>query len=65
MLLCLAFIGLLFYESDSFLPGEPSTYKTIYLPAVYMAVIQVVFVYLARQAIKKDDELVRSVDRIR
>jgi Domain of unknown function (DUF4293) len=65
MLLGICFFALLFYETDRMIPGDAGNYKTIYLPGIYLAVVQVVFVFLAKQAIKKDDALVRSVDRIR
>ena len=65
MLFCVSFFALLFYETDRMIPGDAGGYKTIYLPGIYLAAVQIVFVFLAKQSIKKDDDLVRSVDRIR
>lgn len=65
LLICAAFIGLLFYETDRMIPGTSADFKTIYLPAIYAAVIMPILVFMALKAIKKDDDLVRSVDRIR
>lgn len=65
MLLSLCLIGLLFYETDRLVPGSSDSFKIIYLPAIYVSVVIPVFIFLAQKAIKRDDELVRSVDRIR
>lgn len=65
LLICAAFIALLFYETDRMIPGSSTDFKTIYLPAIYAAVVMPILVFMALKAIRKDDDLVRSVDRIR
>ncbi|MGZ3884807.1 MAG: DUF4293 domain-containing protein [Bacteroidia bacterium] len=44
---------------------ETGTYTVNHLPASVVPVLNVVFAFLARRSIKKDEELVRSADRIR
>lgn len=65
LLISTAFFALLFYETDRMIPGTSNDFKTIYLPGIYAAVIIPILVFMALKAIKKDDDLVRSVDRIR
>ncbi len=58
----LILLGLLIYESLS-LPGETSvSVKGI---EVLLPFISIVFIVLANKAIQKDENLVKSVDRIR
>lgn len=56
-------IGLLFYTSDTFSSGLDQ--KVIFKTGTYLPLIQVVLVFLAHRGIKKDDDLVRSADRLR
>jgi glucan phosphoethanolaminetransferase (alkaline phosphatase superfamily) len=65
LMLILILVVLIFYQTDRVFPAETATYKTIYWVGAYIPVIQLILIYLARLSIKKDEELVRSVDRIR
>lgn len=56
-------IGLLFYTSDTISNGLDQ--KIIFKIGTYLPLLQVIFVFLAHRSIKKDDELVRSADRLR
>jgi hypothetical protein len=56
-------IGLLFYTSDTISGGLDQ--KVVFKIGTYLPLLQVVFVFLANRAIKKDDDLVRSADRLR
>ena len=56
-------IGLLFYTSDTISNGLDQ--KVVFKAGTYLPLLQVVFIFLAHRAIKKDDELVRSADRLR
>lgn len=66
LLLLTIFLAVLFYYSDKFmefLPGE-DTSKT-YMAGTYLPVLSFIFTFLANRAIRRDEELVRSADRIR
>ncbi|APD08103.1 hypothetical protein UJ101_02605 [Flavobacteriaceae bacterium UJ101] len=66
VLLNLSIIGLLTYRLLN-IPGGinfPEKGIELIIPIV-IAVLAIVFLFLANKAIKKDDELVKSVDRIR
>ena len=63
LLLIFVMIGLLFYTSDTFSSGLDQ--KVVYKIGTYLPLLQVVFIFLAHRAIKKDDDLVRSADRLR
>lgn len=65
MMFCLVFVALLFYETDRMIPGSNADFRTIYLPGIYAACLMPLLIFMAQRAIKKDDDLVRSVDRIR
>jgi len=56
-------IGLLFYTSDTISNGLDQ--KVVFKVGTYLPLLQVIFIFLAYRAIKKDDELVRSADRLR
>lgn len=62
VLICLLAVGLFWMED-----GMSKDYngKLTYLVGSYIPVIQLVLTFLAERAIKKDDELVRSADRLR
>ncbi len=59
----LVIIALVFYTSDTIANGLDQ--KVIFKIGSYLPWVQFVFVFLAHRAIKKDDELVRSADRLR
>lgn len=44
---------------------EPGTVQLDFGPAIFLPVAALVFTFLANRAIKKDDEMVKSVDRLR
>ena len=56
-------IGLLFYTSDTLSSGLDQ--KVVFKVGTYLPLLQVIFVFLAHRAIKKDDDLVKSADRLR
>ncbi|MEP7170311.1 MAG: DUF4293 domain-containing protein [Bacteroidota bacterium] len=60
-----AFIAADFYFSDALGKELGSDYNTIYLSGSYFPIIQIILLMMAVRAIKKDEELVRSADRIR
>lgn len=65
MLVCLSIIVVDYFVSDrmaaDIVPGK----NPVYMYASYVPLLQFVFLYLAANAIRKDEELVRSADRIR
>ena len=60
-----AFIAVDFYFSDALGKEYGTDYKTMYLSGSYFPIIQIILLVMAMRAIKKDEELVRSADRIR
>ena len=67
MLFIIAAIGLILQASDtSSLPNPASQHVTIeYSFAVYFPLLQIIFDWLALRFIKKDEDPVRSADRLR
>ncbi|MEO5572162.1 MAG: DUF4293 domain-containing protein [Bacteroidia bacterium] len=65
LLFTAAFIVVDFYFSDALGSEYGEGYKTIYLSGSYFPIIQIILLVMAIRAIKKDEELVRSADRIR
>ena len=63
LLLTCILIGLLFFLSDTMSSGMNQ--KIHYLYGSYLPLIQIVFLFLASRYVRKDDELVRSADRLR
>ena len=63
LLLTCVLIGLIFFLSDTMSSGMNQ--KIHYKYGSYLPLIQVLFVFLATRYIRKDDELVRSADRLR
>ena len=61
ILINLFLLGILIYVSLS-LPGEVSSEKGI---GMFIPIIVILFSFLANKAIKKDEDLVKSVDRLR
>jgi len=62
LLINLILLGLLLYRLLN-LPGEPSgTEKGI---GLLVPIVSIVLLFLANRAIRKDEELVKSVDRLR
>ena len=59
----LGFVAALFYVADSLSKkfGPDAVYQT----GAYIALIPLVFLVLANRAIRKDEKMVRSVDRLR
>jgi hypothetical protein len=60
-----AFIAYVFFISDSLGKEYGSEYKTMYLAGSYFPIIEVILLVLAIRAIKKDEAMVQSADRIR
>jgi hypothetical protein len=63
LLLSLILLGLIFFATDSL--SSITDVKVHYLFGIYLPVIEIVFLYLAIRFIKRDEELVRSADRLR
>lgn len=61
ILINLFLLGILIYLSLN-LPGEVSSEKGI---GMFIPIVVILFVVLANKAIKKDEDLVKSVDRLR
>ncbi len=62
MILNLILLGLFLYRSLSVSGGEQSPEKGI---GMFLPIVSIVFLVLANKAIKKDEDLVKSVDRLR
>ncbi|MFM2207666.1 MAG: hypothetical protein RL213_1641 [Bacteroidota bacterium] len=62
LLICIL-IGLLFFLADTL--GSTSNAPISYRYGSYLPLIQLIFTFLASRAIRKDEELVRSADRLR
>ena len=60
--ICL-FVGLVFWYGEQL--KTPGSHAVTYLSGTYLPVIQLILTYLAARAIKKDEDLVRSADRLR
>ena len=65
ILLLSVLLALMFYYSDSIGNTIGADVKTNYQPAVIFPVVALILVFLANRAIKKDEDLVRSADRLR
>lgn len=63
LILIFILIALLFYTSDTISSGLDQ--KVLFKIGTYLPMLQVIFVFLAHRGIKKDDELVKSADRLR
>jgi hypothetical protein len=63
LLLTCVLIGLLFFMADT--TSSQTEQKIHYLYGSYLPLIQILLLFLASRYIKKDDELVRSADRLR
>ncbi|MFM9051894.1 MAG: DUF4293 domain-containing protein [Bacteroidota bacterium] len=63
LLLTSIMIFLLFFLADSYRTDFDNNLK--YLYGTYCPIVQLVLSYLAQRAIRKDEELVRSADRLR
>ena len=61
ILINLFLLGILIYLSLT-IPGEVSSEKGI---GIFIPIIVILFAFLANKAIKKDEDLVKSVDRLR
>ena len=61
ILINLFLLGILIYLSLT-IPGEASSEKGI---GMFITIVVIVFAVLANKAIKKDEDLVKSVDRLR
>jgi hypothetical protein len=62
MIIICVLIGLIFYTADTL---NGANEKVHYQFGTYLPLIQLIFTFLAMRAIKKDEELVRSADRLR
>jgi len=63
LILIFVMIALLFYTGDTFSNGLDQ--KVVYKIGTYLPLLQVVFVFLAHRAIRNDEKLVKSADRLR
>lgn len=63
LLVHIALIAAMFYYADSI--EKQVTAKAVYEAGAYIALIPLVFLVLANRAVRKDEKLVRSADRIR
>jgi Domain of unknown function (DUF4293) len=63
LLLTCVLIGLLFFLADTMSSGMDQ--KIHYMYGSYLPLIQVLMIFLAGRFIKKDEELVRSANRLR
>lgn len=62
LLLCIL-VGLMFFLADTM--GTSFDHRLRYRYGSYLPLIQLVFTFLAGKAIRKDENLVRSADRLR
>ncbi|MEO0311633.1 MAG: hypothetical protein RIQ89_1290 [Bacteroidota bacterium] len=63
LLLSCILIGLLFFLADH--DGAKQSSKVVYKLAAYFPLLNLLFIFLASFFIKKDEEMVRSADRLR
>jgi hypothetical protein len=63
LLLTCLLIGLLFFVADTM--SSNMNQRIQYKYGSYLPLIELIFLYLAARYVKKDDELVRSADRLR
>ncbi len=63
LLLTCGLIGLLFFSADSI--STTMGRKLHYVYGSYLPIFQILFLFLAMRYVKKDEELVRSADRLR
>ncbi len=56
-------VGLVFWYGEQL--KSPGSTAVTYLFGTYLPVIQLILAYLAERSIKKDEDLVRSADRLR
>jgi hypothetical protein len=63
ILLTCVLIGLLFFAADSVSSAQKQVIH--YLYGTYFPMIELLFIFLATRGIKKDEDLVRSADRLR
>jgi len=64
-LLILGFLVFLYFAGDAMVGAITATDTIHYGAGIYFPVAAVAFVFLANRSIKKDEELVRSLDRLR
>lgn len=63
LLIDLIFLGLLFFSADA--TSTTMNAKVHYLFGSYFPIINAIFLFVAVRFIKRDDDLVRSADRLR
>lgn len=63
MLITTILIGLLFFLADNM--STTLEQRLTYRYGAYLPILQLIFSFLAQRAIRKDEELVRSADRLR
>lgn len=64
-LLILAFLVFLYFAADALAASVEASSTLRYGAGIYFPVASLAFVFLANRAIKKDEDLVRSLDRLR
>ncbi|MBT8195613.1 MAG: DUF4293 domain-containing protein, partial [Bacteroidia bacterium] len=63
--LLLVFVVLIFYYTDYMIGLNEVETKSIYVTGTYLPFVAIILLLLAVRAIKKDEALVRSADRLR
>lgn len=64
-LLILGFVVFLYFAVDSLAEAVSATDDASFGAGIYFPIAALAFVFLANRAIKKDEDLVRSLDRLR
>ena len=64
-LLTMGLVAYIFFESDRFATSLSGQIHLIYKASVYFAIATLPFLFLANRGIKKDENLIKSLDRIR
>jgi hypothetical protein len=64
-ILCAVVLGANYYAAKKITDVFPGTTETSYGPAYFLPLIALTFLFLAMRSIRKDEDLVKSLDRIR
>lgn len=65
LLLTSALVVYLYYEADKFTAYLTGECYLVYLASIYFAIATLPLLFLANRGIKKDEDLIKSLDRIR
>jgi len=63
--ICAVLLGANYYTAKKLTGVFPGEVETSYGPSYFLPLIALIFLFLAMRAIRKDEELVKSLDRIR